>query len=260
MLLSDSVANAVYYYSLAGAANGATESGYTTSSGGYTPDSKSVEWVNGKLLAAGAPLTFAGFTTLPNSANALGISAQGGLNYITGSNPNQLDVLSTCNYTQVQTLSGNNPTLVEPIPNGTGAVAVDSPAVDVVSSPGTVNQGCPITTQSTITSVDMGVGNFNAQQLFFSSDSSRAWIISNLPELIYLNLQSSAPVVIPYAGGAIAYTGGITLDGSQVYVGTSDGTVHRIAVASSSDAQQIPVNLTNASGTLVAPNLVAVQP
>jgi len=260
MLLSDSVANAVYYYSLAGATNGATESGYTTNSGGYTPDSKSVEWVSGKLLAAGAPLTFAGFTTLPNTANALGISAQGGLNYITGSNPNQLDVLSTCNYTQVQTLSGSNPTLVEPIPNGTGAVAVDSPAVDVVSSPGTVSQGCPIATQSTITSVDMGVGNFNAQQLFFSSDSSRAWIISNLPELIYLNLQSSAPVVIPYAGGAIAYTGGITLDGSQVYVGTSDGTVHRIAVASSSDAQQIPVNLTNASGTLVAPNLVAVQP
>jgi len=66
--------------------------------------------------------------------------------------------------------------------------------------------------------------------------------------------------VIPYASGAIAYSGGITLDGSQVYVGTSDGTVHRIDVASSADVQQITVNLLNASGALVAPNLVAVQP
>ena len=108
----------------------------------------------------------------------------------------------------------------------------------------------------------MGAGKFNAQQLFMSSDSSRAWIISDLPELLELNLQSSTPtpVVIPYAGGATAYSGGVTLDGAQVYVGASDGAVHRIDVASAppTDVQQIAVK--DANGNPVTPNLVYVQP
>ena len=121
-------------------------------------------------------------TTLPYTPNALGISAQGGLTYITGSNPNEVDVRSTCNQSEVQTLSANAPTLIGAIPNGTGAVAVDSPSVDVVSTSGYPQPGLSGDNQSTLSSFNMGVGNFNARQLFFSSDSSRAWIISDLPE------------------------------------------------------------------------------
>ena len=54
--------------------------------------------------------------------------------------------------------------------------------------------------------------------------------------------------------------GGITLDGSQVYVGASDGTVHRIDVISGADVQQIAVNLKDSNGNLAVPNLVTVQP
>ena len=77
---------------------------------------------------------------------------------------------------------------------------------------------------------------------------------------MYFNLQSSTPVVIPYEGGVMAYSGGITLDGTQVYVGASDGAVHRIDVASGADVQQLGVALKDSNGNLVIPNLVTVQP
>ncbi len=260
LLISDGVANVIYYWSVGTQTVLYTSYGFTTRSSSYTPDSKFNEWLTGTDLAFGLQTGLSGMTALPYTTNALGISAQGGLTYITGSNPNEIDMRSTCNQTEVQTLSANAPTLIVPIPNGTGAVAADSPSIDVVSTPGTLNQGCPITTQSTISSVDMGVGAFNARQLFYSSDSSRMWIISDLPELLTLIPSTSTPSVIPYFGGATAYGGGITLDGAEVYVGTSDGTVHRIDVASSTDVQQIAVNLKDSNGNLVTPNLVYVQP
>jgi len=270
MLLSDTVANTVNYWNLSTQTLSSSNPGFTTNSSAYTPDSKYNEWVSGTELAFGLQGALDGMLTLhqpPYTTNALGLIAQGGLIYITGSNPNEIDVRSTCNQSAVQILPANAPTLIEPIPNGTGAVATDSTSVDVVSTPGTTpgtltTQGCPVKDKSTINSFDMGVGKFNARQLFFSTDSSRAWIISDLSKLMYFDLLSSTPVVIPYAGVATtAYTGGITLDGAQVYVGTSDGTVHRIDVASASDVQPpIAVNLKDSSGNPAAPDLVYVQP
>jgi len=267
LLVSDSVANDIYYYSIANGDVLYTAPGFTTSSNAYTPDSFINSWVSGtdwtSGFTSGLQLGLPGNATitLPYTASALDISAQGGLTYIAGTTPSQIDVRSTCNEAEVTPgLSATNPTLIKAIPNGTGAVATDSPSLDVVSTPGTLSGGCPVTTQSTIQSVNMGVHAFNARQVFMSPDGSRAWVISDLPEMIYLNLQSLSPVVIPYAGGVTAYSGGITLDGSQVYVGASDGTVHRLITASSSDVQQIPVGLKDANGNATVPNLVAVQP
>jgi hypothetical protein len=261
LLVSDSVANVVYYVNLGTQTLSYASAGFTTSSSAYTPDSKYNEWVTGTELAFGLQTSLSGMAPLGYTPNALGIIAQGGLTYLTSSTGKEIDVRATCNQSEVQTLSATSPTLIKAIPNGTGAVATDSPFVDVVATPATLVQGCPGVTGSTLETppVNMGVGNFNARQLFMSSDSSRAWIISDLPDLLELDLQSG-PVVIPYAGGATAYGGGITLDGTQIYVGASDGTVHRISVDSATDAQQIAVNLKDANGNLTPPNLVYVQP
>ena len=51
---------------------------------------------------------------------------------------------------------------------------------------------------------------------------------------------------------ANSFTGAATPDSLSVYVGGSDNTVHRIDVASESDANQIAVGFT--------PDLVAVRP
>ena len=269
LLVSDSVDGTVNYFNLSNQTVTYTSAGFTTTSSAYTPDSKYNEWVSGSQLAFGLQVSLSGMAPLGYTANALDISAQGGLTYITGSpnGINGIDVRSTCDQSQVEVPPPppNSPTLIKAIPNGTGAVAVatDSPSLDVVSTPGTLGPGCPVpvpTPPITVASVDMGVGAFNARQLFFSSDSTRAWVITDLPELLTLILPSSTPFAIPYSGGATAYSGGVTLDGAQVYVGTSDGTVHRIDVNSQTDVQQIAVNLKDSNGNPVPPNLVYVQP
>jgi Bacterial Ig-like domain (group 2) len=268
LLISDSVSNNVFYFQVSTGTITSTSAGFTTTSSAYAPDSKFNEWVSGTALASGLQtgvqpgLPGNAVTTLPYKASALDISAQGGLTYITGNSPGQIDVRSTCDQSEVTPgLSANSPTLIKAIPNGTGAVATDSPAVDVVSTPAVLSMGCPVTTQSMIADpVNMGVGAFNARQLFLNSNSTRAWIISDLPQLMYLYMPSLSPMVIPYAGGATAYSGGVTLDGGYVYVGASDGTVHQINVGTNSDVGQIAVGLKDANGNAVAPNLVAVQP
>ncbi len=260
LLVSYPANNSLYYFNASTLATAFTQSGETTNSNAFTPDSKLSEWLNGNQLGAVIPAvpTF-NATTLAYTANAIDISGQGGLTYITAATPNGIDVRSTCDQSEVLTLSANSPTLIKAIPNGTGAVAADSPAIDVVTT-GTVQAGCPAAAPNSVTSFDLGAGPFNARQIFLSSSSTATWIVSDLPELLLFDLKNSIPYTIPYAGGATAFNGGTMLDGTQVYVGASDGTVHRIDVASHTDAQQIAVGLKDANGNLVAPNLVYVVP
>jgi hypothetical protein len=260
LLFSDSVTNAVYAFYLGTQTVAYTSGGLTTASAAYTPDSKYNEWLSGTQLLFGLPNSMPTSMTLPYTSNALDFIAEGGLTYITSSSNGEIDVRSTCNQADVQVLTANSPTLVARIPNGTGAVAADSPSLDVVTTPGTLSAGCPITTQSTIATYDLGAGSFNAQHLFLSSDSSRAWIISDLPSLLSFDLTSLAPTAIPLANGATPLSGGVRLDGQQLYIGASDGTLHRIDVASLTDAAQIAVGLKDSNGNPVAPNLVVVLP
>ena len=106
----------------------------------------------------------------------------------------------------------------------------------------------------------LGAGPFNARQLFFSSNSQYAWIISDLTSVIGLYLPGLSPVTIPLANGAQGFSGGVTLDGSWVYVGASDNTVHRLNVVANKDDLQIAVGLKDSASHAVAPNLVVVLP
>jgi hypothetical protein len=219
------------------------------------------EWLNGNILGVGLPTTFLSATTLAYTANALDISGQGGLTYISSSSAQQIHVFATCDQTEVQAppLTANSPTLIKAIPNGTGAVAADSPAIDVVTT-GTIPAGCPPVPPNSVASYDFGAGAFTARQIIMSPNSSNAWIVSDLPELLDFNLTTSKPSTVPFVGGASAYSGGMTLDSTRIYVGTSDNTVHRVDVSSQSDAHQIAVGLKDANGNPVPPNLVIVLP
>jgi hypothetical protein len=270
LLISDSAANSIRYFQVSTLTVPFVQSGDTTNSSAYTPDSGLNEWLNGNILGVGLPTTFLSATTLAYTANALDISGQGGLTYITSSSAQQIHVLSTCDQTEVQVppLPANSPTLIKAIPNGTGAVAADSPEIDVVTTK-TVQAGCPSTAQNFFNSYPMGAGTFNARQILLSPDSSNAWIISdNLLGLLNFNLVNSTPApIIPFTGGVTACivgvpacSGGMTLDSTRIYVGTSDNTVHRVDVSSNSDAHQIAVGLKDANGNPVPPNLVIVLP
>ena len=188
LLLSDPAAFSIFYFSVPTLTVPFTQPGEAASSA-YTPDSKLNEWLNGNQLGVGLPTGFVSATTLSYNGNVLDISGQGGLTYISSSSAHQIHVLATCNQAEVQEppLTANSPTLIKAIPNGTGAVAADSPALDVVTT-GTVPTGCPPAPPNSVASFDLGAGPFNAQQIFISPNSSNAWIISNLPELFTFNL------------------------------------------------------------------------
>ena len=264
LLVSNSSSNNLFYFNAADNTIIGTLAGTSTASA-YTPDSglnqaiftTSTNPPYQVELALPSPIsTFA----LPSQGTAIDLAAQGGLTYFTSSSGAMIYVYSTCNQSSTQVLGATSPTLIKAIPNATGAVAVDSPNIDVIATPTMFNSGCPITTQSSITGYNLNAGSFTARQMLVSSDATHAYIITNLPQVLSFDLQTLSPGSASLIGGAIAASGGITLDGSRIYVGTSDTSVHQIDTASMTDAARIFVGLTDGNGNPTVPNLVTVIP
>jgi len=259
LLISDNVNSYIYLYDTTNSRVVLTQS-LTASAGAFTPDSKSVTF----LAPSNQLYTYTTYPTasavvLPYVPNSLDVSSQGGMTYVTSSGLGAIDVRATCNQSDWQTLAATAPTLVAHLPNGNGAVVADSPSLDVVTT-GAIPSGCPPTPQSTVTSYNLGYGNFTANQMFISPDSSRAWVLSNLNAVIGLNLSTFTPFSIPLANTASPTTGGIMIDGSMVYVGGTDNLVHAINVSNSTDSAQISPLLKDPNGNVVAPDLVLVLP
>lgn len=261
LLVSDGPNNAVDYFSISSGTLVDNKQGVTANSSAYTPDSKFNEWVNNSILAFGYQDGYLYSQTPAKAPSFLDFGAQGALSYVTSASGGQVTLYSTCNATTAQTLVGTAPSLIQQIPNGTGAVAVDPPNVDVITTPTPLNAGCPITTSSTLTTHDLGVGSFTPEQLLVSQDSSTAWILAtNLSSVVGFNLSTSTPTSVALAGSATPLSGGLTSDGTQLWVGASDNKVHIIYTGSSNDGAQVSPNLTDSNGNATAPNLVTVLP
>ncbi len=258
LLISNPAAGNVYLYNISLTASVLSQP-VTPTSGAFTPDSKSVSFLAGQQVYYLTSMPTSTITDLPYIPDALDISAQGSLTYITSAATHAIDIRTTCNQSDQQTLTANNPTLVAHIPNASGAVVADSPSIDVVTT-GPIGPGCPPTPQSTVNSYNLGAGNFNARQLLVSSDSSHVWLISDLTSVIGFNLSTLTTSAIPLANGAQPFNGSITLDGSHIYVGGSDNHVHDLNTSNLNDQAVIAVGLKDASGNVVAPNLVVVLP
>jgi outer membrane protein assembly factor BamB len=85
-------------------------------------------------------------------------------------------------------------------------------------------------------------------------------MLSDLTSVIGFNLSTLTPTTIPLANGAHAFSGGLTVDGSTIYVGASDNTVHVLNTSSGADTAQVAVGLKDSNSNAVAPNLVVVLP
>jgi len=259
LLVSDGSTTTTYLFSTS-ASSSVLAHAVTATSAAFAPDSQSVSFLAAQQLYYDTTTPSSTFTNLPYVPNLIDLSAQGGMTYVTSSSLGAIDVRTTCNQADWQTLAATHPTLVAHIPNGTGAVVADSPSLDVVTT-GSIAPGCPPAPQNSMTSYDLGFGNFTASQLFISSNSGAAWIIpSNLPSVIALDLTSFTPFSITLANSALPLSGGIMIDGTKVYVGASDNNVHALDVSSHTDSAQISPGLKDPSGNAVAPNLVLVLP
>ncbi len=224
-----------------------------------TPDSEwSLSLVNQQVIRQGysiPPLA----TNLGYDSNGIDLLAQGSLAFITSSSAHSVDVRSTCDQSELQTLAATNPTLVKGVPKGTGAVVADSPNIDIITTTQPTGT-CPVVASNTLSSYDLQAGDFTPTQLLVSNDSSKAWIVSNLPAVLSFDLSTLAPASIKLSGGAQPLSAGITLDSQTLYVGASDLNVHLISASSLSDTQQLSPGLKDANSNAVAPDLIAVLP
>ena len=258
LLVANPAAPATYLYNITGSAITLSEPVVATA-GAFTSDSKSVSFLVGQQVYYLTTFPAATSNPLPYVPSALDINAQGSLTYVTSATSHAIDIRSTCDQTDWQTLAANSPTLVAHIPNGTGVLIADSPSVDVVTN-GPMQTGCPPSPMSTVNSYPLGIGNFNASHIIFAPDSSHAFILSDQSVVVGFNMSTFAATPIQLANSATPYNGGITNDGGHIYLGGSDNNVHVLDTTAGTDSAQIPVALKDANSNTVAPNLVVVLP
>ena len=259
LLVADSVTGFTYLLDATNSKALLTQNVVATA-GAFTPDGNSV-----MFTAAGQQLYYD--TTAPSSnvvslsyvPGSVDVSAQGGMTYVTSPTLGAIDVRATCNQADWQTLAATAPTLVAHLPNGNGAVVVDSPGIDVVTT-GSIPSGCPPTPQNTVNSYNLGFGNFTAKQMFVSPNNGSVWIISNLPTVLAFDLNNLAPFSITLTNSAQAFSGGVMVDGTKLYVGATDNNVHALDVATHTDSAQIAPGLKDQAGNVVPPDLVLVLP
>jgi hypothetical protein len=221
--------------------------------------------------------------TIPLSAavNAVSFYANGALAYLSG--PSAVTMRNACDmtYAQAAAFPGRSPALFQALPDGVHALGVESPGIDVfnvaVSAPPVATASSP--TQTTcpfpVTAADssfvnLGQGGFTPLQLIIAPDNSRAYILaSNLGSVFVFNLGVNTVSAIPLTGNPVPLDASLTSDGTTLYIGANDGSVHVVSTVSGGDLQQITFTSNNNSNKsslcsnipqTCNADLVAVQP
>jgi hypothetical protein len=160
-----------------------------------------------------------------------------------------LAVRNTCDNSALPTIPLNSaPAFLHAMPDGVTIVGTDSTGLQQfpVSAGGS---GCPLTHGSgAITQVNFGQGTITPLNLMIPSDGSAAYVLANnLPSVLAFNFVSHAQPSIGLTGGQPPVAGGITADGTAVFVTAQDPAkngnyqLHRIDTNLIFDAQQIPI-------------------
>jgi len=207
----------------------------------------------------------------PTSSQAVSFFATGPMAYVADTAGD--DVVTSCNDALLGTALavGGSPTHIAAAPNGTAMVDANSPNIDEIDAtansaatngicPPLITNSPPIT--NSFTSNGVPVSSFTANQLIVTPDSQQAFILTSDHGVLAYNLGTKQTSVVPLTGGAQALSGGVTPDSANLYVGASDGTVHRIDLTKTppTDAQSIAVNPCPTVPGGCNPDFVVVRP
>jgi hypothetical protein len=230
-------------------------------------------WVYSKIdgmqnIALGAP------------ANDVSFLAEGAFAYVAGGASSALSVWRTCDNgradtvtvpavpTFIQTLPGQSKMLPQDSPDTFHILGLDNTEIDIISV-NTTPTGCtPSVTDGPVASFNLGQGDFVPTQLIISQDGSTAYIItSDLNSILVFNIPGQASSSIALTGNAKPLSAALTPDGTLLYVGANDGTVHVVSTLLGGDIDRItfPQGLCQNSAGLpypitCNPDLLAVKP
>jgi hypothetical protein len=254
---------------------------------GFSPDSLKAFILAGKTLYVYSKLD--ALRTIHLAAPAIDVSffSEGAFAYVAGGASGKVTVWRTCDNGFAGTVPefgqlSATPTFIKTFLNPAQAIvpppgtkqqpvpwflAVNSPDIDIISVD-SIPSGCTPTVSNTISSFNLGQGNFVPKQLIISQDGTTAYVVtSNLSSVLVFNIAGLTSSAITLAGNAIPLGATLTPDGTRLYVGASDQTVHVVDTASGSDIQQISFPQTlcrNSAGQPASvhclPDLIAVEP
>jgi hypothetical protein len=235
----------------------------------FSPDSLKAFIVAGSTLYVYSKLDALQAKPLTAPANDVTFLAEGAFAYLAGGNPSGVTVQRTCDNGQADTVAVSPvPTFLKTLPDATGVVALIPPAIGVIhvsASP----SGCAPTVSDSLTTFDLGQGKFAASQLIISQDGSTAYIVTpDFNSILVFNIGAQTSSAISLVGKGFPLHASLTPDGTQLYVGSSDGTVHILQTNLGTDIGQIsfPEGLCQTSagqpfpGVTCNPDLVAVKP
>ena len=197
------------------------------------------------------------------SSQAAAFFATGAMAYVADSGA---DVVATCTNNIQSTVAVGTPSHIAAVPNATAMVDANSPNIDEIDA--SSSGGCPPTiTNSFVPATNShgftGVAGFTAKQLIVTPGSNLAIILTSDHGVLVYDLGTKLTSVITLTGGPPApqpLSGGVTPDGATLYVGATDGKVHRVDLKTLTDAQSIAVSLCPSVTTGCTPDFLVVRP
>jgi hypothetical protein len=133
-----------------------------------------------------------------------------------------------------------------------------TPTVTPPGVPTTGPTDCAPQVSTSVASAALGA-TVTPRQLLAATNASRAVVLGDTTS-VFRYTDGGSVTAIPLSAGGTSTTGGITPDGALLYVGTTNGDVQKIDLASGVVLQSIPAGLKNGAGTAVFPDFVAVRP
>ncbi len=180
--------------------------------------------------------------SLSIQAKDLTFHPDGAFAYLAGGVPG-VDFFDTCNNVAHGSVDpGGTPAFLRALSDGTIA-SVLPPGIALFSSTPLPNPGasCPLLISNGAPQFfDLGQGDFTPTRFFVSSDARSAYVLTDsLPSVLRLRVDTQNRSGIALTGSPLPLEAGLTTDGSAMYVGATDGLVHRLDLSLGLDAQQI---------------------
>jgi hypothetical protein len=278
--------NQVYVVDASTATTAVTASLFITgaTAAAFSPDGLKAFITAGNTLYVYSTLQALQTVPLNGPVNAVAPYANGSLLYLSGGDTNAITMRNACdtNYSLADSVTVPRlPTLFQAVPDGVHAIGVDSPGLDIfthkVVAPAIATTGSPtsITCPFAVTHqapefVNLGQGDFTPLKLILAPDGARAYILaSNLSSVFIYDFGVGTVSAIPLTGGPVPLDATLTSDGTLLYVGAADGSLHVVSTVSGGDLQQVTFTNNNSTnkGSLCSnipqtcnPDLIAVKP
>jgi trimeric autotransporter adhesin len=248
IVLYDDVTKTVVVFSLSSsttiakfAVPGATPSTVRAST---SPDGQVTYVVVGNQLFVASSNQSLQTINLAAPANDVAFLLQGSFAYLAGGQTGAVTVRTTCDASQRDVVTVNaTPDRVFSSTDGSKMFALASGILNTITA-STNGAGCPPVLSDAATNVDLGQGAFTANQILSTTNGSKVYFITSAGKIIAWNTSGGAGSPVNISSGTPS-TGGLTLDGANLWVGGgSDNKVHRIDTSSNTDAQQISVAIS----------------